>query len=408
VLPVCVTYNPVFMSVHTSAAAARLAGNELLERTVEEFDACDIEQMGDTELGEELVCMRRGIDRLEAQFSRRLVRFEAVKGYESAGAANLISWLRLHCRMGTSSAARRLHMTRQLIELPQTEGAWRRGEISSGHAAVIGRTVDELGSDAARSAEPVLLEAAAHMHPGHVWLVGQQVRHTIDPDGALAAANAAYARRRLSLITNIDGAIELAGLLDAEGGALLRTAIDALTRPLPGDDRVTSQRRADALVELARRQLDDGSLPASGGQRPHVTVTIPVAALSGGGDGPPAELEWAGPIVDEAALRLSCDGVRTTVTVDEEGMPVGVGRATRTIPLSLRRALVVRDRGCRFPGCDRPPPWTDAHHIAHWGRGGKTELPNLVLLCRPHHRLVHEEGWTLELTGAGEVVTAPP
>jgi Domain of unknown function (DUF222)/HNH endonuclease len=310
--------------------------------------------------------------------------------------------------MGTSSAARRLHMTRQLIELPQTEGAWRRGEISSGHAAVIGRTVDELGSDAARSAEPVLLEAAEHMHPGHVWLVGQQVRHTIDPDGALAAANAAYARRRLSLITNIDGAIELAGLLDAEGGALLRTAIDALTRPLPGDDRVTSQRRADALVELARRQLDDGSLPASGGQRPHVTVTIPVAALSGGGDGPPAELEWAGPIVDEAALRLSCDGVRTTVTVDEEGMPVGVGRATRTIPPSLRRALVVRDRGCRFPGCDRPPPWTDAHHIAHWGRGGKTELPNLVLLCRPHHRLVHEEGWTLELTGAGEVVTAPP
>lgn len=396
------------MTVQADAATTPLAGSQLLELAVEEFDVRDIERMGDAELGDELVGFRSAIDRLEAQFSRRLVRFEQVKGYESAGAANLISWLRWNCRMGTSAAARRLHVTRQLTELPQTDRAWRRGEISTGHAAVIGRTVDELGSDAARSAEPVLLEAAEHMHPGHVWLVGQQVRHSIDPEGALAAANTAYARRRFSLVTNMDGALELAGLLDAEGGALLRTAIDALTRPLPGDNRVTSQRRADALVELARRQLDGASLPASGGQRPHLTVTIPASVLRGSGDGPPAELEWAGPIVDEAALRLSCDGVRTTVTVDEEGMPVGVGRATRTIPPSLRRALLVRDRGCRFPGCDRPPPWTDVHHIVHWAQGGKTEFPNLVLLCRPHHRFVHEEGWSIDLTGEGEVVSAPP
>lgn len=397
------------MSGSLGAVEERLAGSRLLGLAVEEFDAGDIERMGDEELGEELVAMRRSIDRLEAQFSRRLVRFEEVKGYETAGAANLISWLRWKCRMGTSSAARRLHMARQLIELPETESAWRRGDISTGHAAVIGRTVDELGGDAARTAEPVLLDAAEHMNPGHVWLVGQQVRHTIDPGGALAAANAAHARRRFSLTTSLDGAIELAGLLDAEGGALVRAAIDALTRPLPGDDRVASQRRADALVELARRQLDDGSLPGTGGQRPHVTVTIPATVLRGGGGGsPPAELEWVGPIVDEAALRLSCDGVCTTVTVDDEGSPVGVGRATRTIPPSLRRALVVRDRGCRFPGCDRPPPWTDAHHIVHWGRGGTTELCNLVLLCRPHHRFVHEDGWSIELTGDGEVVTAPP
>ncbi|MEO8899078.1 MAG: DUF222 domain-containing protein [Candidatus Dormibacter sp.] len=396
------------MTVQTGAVAHHLAGTQLLELAVEELDVSDIEQKGDAELGDELVALRSGIDRLEAQFSRRLVRFERVKGYESAGAANLLSWLRWNCRMGTSSAARRLHMTRQLIELPETESAWRRGEISTGHAAVIGRTVDELGSDAARTTEPVLLEAAEHMHPGHVWLVGQQVRHSIDPEGALAAANTAFARRRLSLVTNIDGALELAGLLDAEGGALLRTAIDTLTRPPPGDDRVTSQRRADALVELARRQLDGASLPASGGQRPHLTVTIPASVLRGGGDGPPAELEWAGPIVDEAALRLSCDGVRTTVTVDEEGMPVGFGRASRTIPPSLRRAIVVRDRGCRFPGCDRPPPWTDVHHIVHWAQGGKTELSNVILLCRPHHRFVHEDGWSIELTSEGEVVTAPP
>lgn len=258
-----------------------LSAGALLTLSVEEFDAADVESLGDAELADELVGMRRAIDRLEAQFSRRLVRFEAIQGYESAGAANLLSWLRWACRMGTSAAARRLHMARQLIELPQTESAWRSGAISSGHAAVIGRAVDEVGAEHARSAEPTLLEAAEHMNPGHVWLVGQQIRHTVDPDGALAASNAAYARRRLNLTTNIDGALELAGLFDAEGGAVLRTAIDALTRPLPGDERISAQRRADALVELARRQLDGGALPGAGGQRPHLTSPSPQAPFVG-------------------------------------------------------------------------------------------------------------------------------
>ena len=88
-------------------------------------------------------------------------------------------------------------------------------------------------------------------------------------------------------------------------------------------------------------------------------------------------------------------------------MPLTVGRATRTVPPSIRRALVVRDRGCRFPGCDRPPAWTDGHHLVHWADGGQTALENLVL-CRPHHRLVHEQRWTLRRDDGGEIVAAPP
>ncbi|MBJ7607973.1 MAG: DUF222 domain-containing protein [Candidatus Dormibacteraeota bacterium] len=385
-----------------------LSAGALLGLSVEEFDAADVETLGDAELADELVGMRRAIDRLEAQFSRRLVRFEAIQGYESAGATNLLSWLRWACRMGTSAAARRLHMARQLIELPQTESAWRSGAISSGHAAVIGRAVDEVGAEHARSAEPTLLEAAEHMNPGHVWLVGQQIRHTVDPDGALAASNAAYARRRLNLTTNIDGALELAGLFDAEGGAVLRTAIDALTRPLPGDQRISAQRRADALVELARRQLDGGVLPGAGGQRPHLNITVSAGALRREDDAPPAELEWVGPITADTVRRLGCDAVRCTLVLDERGSPLSVGRATRTISPALRRALIVRDRGCRFPGCDRPPSWTDAHHLVHWADEGDTEIKNLVLLCRPHHRFVHEEGWTLRWGDGAEVLATPP
>jgi 5-methylcytosine-specific restriction endonuclease McrA len=105
---------------------------------------------------------------------------------------------------------------------------------------------------------------------------------------------------------------------------------------------------------------------------------------------------------------MGCDAVCSTVEVDEQGAPLTVGRATRTVPPSIRRALMVRDRGCCFPGCDRPPAWTDGHHLVHWADGGETSLENIVLLCRPHHRLVHEEGWTLRRDEGGEIVATPP
>ncbi|MGH7723198.1 MAG: DUF222 domain-containing protein [Candidatus Dormibacteria bacterium] len=383
-------------------------GARLLGQAVEAFDSDDLAHADGEGLGAELVAMRGAIDRLEAQFSRRLVRFDTVRGYERAGAADLISWLRWACRMGTSAAARRLHLARQLTELPETEAAWRRGSISTGHASVIGRTVDEMGDEGARAAEATLLEAAEQTNPGHVWLIGQRLRHSLDRERARADANAMHARRRLHITRGLDGGVSLDGLFDPEAGAVLRTAIDALTRPLPNDDRIAPQRRADALVELARRQLDGGALPGAGGQRPHLSLTVPATALRREEGSPPAELDWAGPIIDETARRLSCDAVCSTVDVDEEGMPLTVGRATRTVPPSIRRALVLRDRGCRFPGCDRPPQWTDGHHLVHWADGGQTALENLVLLCRPHHRLVHEQGWTLRRDGEGEVVAEPP
>jgi hypothetical protein len=97
------------------------------------------------------------------------------------------------------------------------------------------------------------------------------------------------------------------------------------------------------------------------------------------------------------ARRLACDATQTVIKVNPAGLPIDVASPTKVIPPGLRRALVVRDRGCRFPGCDRPPAWADAHHIKHRADGGHTELNNLVLLCRPHHRAVHEGGFPLRL-----------
>jgi Domain of unknown function (DUF222)/HNH endonuclease len=232
------------------------------------------------------------------------------------------------------------------------------------------------------------------------------------------------------------------GLLEPEAGETLLAALEPLARPASAeDDRSGSQRRADALTELARRALAGGRLPQTGGVRPQVTVTIDLASLLGRDGTPGGTGGWTGPLPGETARRLACDATLTRVLVtrhhpdphhpagahshgdhshsahgdgDTAGglaarlraaitllpvalggaptQPLEVGRATRVVSPAQRTALSVRDGGCRFPGCDRPPGWCEAHHVRHWLHGGATDLDNLVLLCWTHHRAVHDGG----------------
>jgi hypothetical protein len=122
--------------------------------------------------------------------------------------------------------------------------------------------------------------------------------------------------------------------------------------------------------------------------------------LKADGTGAEAELEDAGNVSAETARRLACDAAVVHWLEDHDGAPLSVGRKTRTVPPAIRRALQRRDRGCRFPGCSATR-FVDAHHIHHWADGGATNLDNLVLQCRHHHRLLHEGGFGLERTGDG-------
>ena len=179
----------------------------------------------------------------------------------------------------------------------------------------------------------------------------------------------------------------LNGKFGADDGATLQTALDALMRP-PGrdDERSGSQRRADALVEMARRQLDAGVLPTVGGQKPHLLVTAELATLAKAPGARAAELEWAQRGGDGAADRLR-------LHADAGGRRRGPRLAQGDS--GLEAAGVGGPRQDRFEGGDMPAAWTDAHHLRHWIDGGPDELWNLVLLCRRHHRLVHEGGLAL-------------
>jgi hypothetical protein len=214
--------------------------------------------------------------------------------------------------------------------------------------------------------------------------------------------------RTLELKPAAGGALFLRGFLDCEGGATLRTALEPLARRGGEDDlRHRDRRLADALVELAGHALDSGALPQSSGQRAHLQVTAALGTLSGLDGSPAGELEWGGPIAAETVRRLGRDAAIARVLFDTESAVLDVGRARRVPAAATRRALQARDRGCVWPGCDRPASWSQAHHLRHWAQGGSTDLDNLVTICRAHHWKVHEGGWRLIRSDEGMVVLPP-
>jgi hypothetical protein len=168
----------------------------------------------------------------------------------------------------------------------------------------------------------------------------------------------------------------------------------------PDAERTPGQRRADALALLAERAMAaglDGQGAAAGrADRYQVMLHVDHDTLTRGGEEPGrSELEDGTRVSAETSRRIACDASVVEVRHGRDGHVLDVGRRRRTIPPAIRRALEVRDRGCRFPGCGSR--FTDAHHVVHWIDGGGTKLDNLVLLCRHHHRLLHEEGFRLEM-----------
>ena len=201
------------------------------------------------------------------------------------------------------------------------------------------------------------------------------------------------------------GLVRLEGLLDAEGGATLRTALQAFMKPIKDDGRTYGQRQHDALMELCRQ--GSGGKRDGAGPRPQLIIRASLDTLAGTPGAPAGELEGGGTVPAATVQRYACDSAIVRITGQGE-LDHELNHASRTLPASTRRALEARDRHCVFPGCTRPPIWCDGHHLVWWTRGGATTLSNLGLLCRPHHRMVHEEGWRLVRHKDGRFMAIPP
>ena len=351
-------------------------------------------------LGEGLIKVREvGIDALEAVFAENLHRFDQSGEYAADGAVGIVPWLRSKCKLSGAAAAERVTISRQLEELPATQKAFAGGDLGYHHVCFLARTADHVGSAVVRKSEISLLQAAGTMDPGEFTRTLNDFEHRVDAARALTQANHAHDRRYFHVSEPLDGLVHLDGLLDAEGGAIINTALNALMG-VPGKDdtRSAGQRRADALVELAQKRA--GGSSDGSGPRPQLVIRASFETLAGASGAGAGQLESGGSVPAETVRRLACDAALTRITGKGE-LEAEVSRAVRTIPPATRRALAFRDQGCVAPGCGRPPGWTDAHHLKHWIDGGETTMSNLALLCRRHHRMVHEQGWTLSRGESG-------
>src|SRR5438132_2358628 len=358
-------------------------------------------------LGEALIEIREaGIDPLEAVFATGVRRFDKSGEYKADGALSLTAWLRWKCRLSGGAAMERVEVARQLEKLPQIEAAFAKGDVGFQHVAVLARTAEHVGAAAVRKAEGTLLQAAQTMDPGQFVTVAKNFEHRVDAAGALAEANHAYQRRYFHIGEPQDGLIRVDGLLDAEGSATLRTALQPFMKPIPNDERSYGQRSVDALMELCRQGGSGGERDGAG-PRPQLIIRASLDTLAGTKGAPAGELEGGGTVPAETVQRYACDSAISRITGQGE-LEHELNHASRTLPASTRRALEAGAPHWVLPGCARPPNWCDGHHLVWWTRGGETALPNLALLCRPHHRMVHEEGWILERTKDSHWKAKPP
>ena len=366
-----------------------------LRSAVEALQAETLAELPDARIEEDFAELQRVLDLLEVERLRRLAEIERRCLYQREGHLSAASWLsdRFHVAWGVARSSTRV--ARALEHMPATQRALGAGDVSMSAARMLVDAREPDPRSFARSEETLVEAARIHSISGlrqvaSVWR--QQVESTRRESGQ----DVLHARRRLSASLTFQGMVRVDGDLDPESGEVLLTALRAVmdADARVGKDRrarTHAQRRVDALHQICRSWLDAGDRPSVAGERPHVTVTVPAHAVADPGAGV-AELDHVGPVPAEVARRIACDASLMRVVMAPPSQPLDVGRRTPVVPPAIRRAVIARDRTCRFPGCDRPHTWCDAHHVTHWADGGHTALSNLVLLCRRHHRLVHRPG----------------
>jgi hypothetical protein len=374
-------------------------------------------------------------------FLAALAESDRCEDWREEGFGCCAEWLSWRLGISRNTANEKVRAARALEELPEISEAMSKGELSFSKVRALTRV-------ATPENETELLEFARE---GSVEKVERVVRgwKKVGRAEEQDLEQTRHAWRCLSVFPDDEGMYVVRGRLTPEVAAALMRAVEAASDALfarsnqEGDERRPEppQLRADALGLVAERALAAGfgaDSPVSGSraERYQVVLHVEEPTLKAEGEPGRSELEDGTRVSAETARRLACDsgkievrhqseahraGKRTIAggrtiaigrtgaggrTIGTEGRILDVGRKTRTIPPAIRRALEARDHGCRFPGCGLR--FTDAHHIRHWADGGETTLDNLVLLCRRHHRRMHEDGWRIRKGRAGNPVFVSP
>ena len=329
---------------------------------------------------------------------------------------------------GRAEALKRVRVGTALAtqEFAAVDVAVRSGRIGIDQADAITRTlVTVAAAPGLTDGVATLIEHAAGSDADSVASRARLLADELAGPTALDRESALRSQRFLRVGPEIDGMRRLSAMLDPESSAVIVAALDAATSPRRGgprfvdpqarahaaavvaDERTDDHLRLDALVDLVRVASAVGHAPVLGAVRPAVRVVISSRDLESVNGS--ASIEGVEHRVSaQTARRMACESGLLPVVLGGRGEVLDLGRTARAFSSAQRVALAVRDAGCRWPGCDRPPSWCEAHHIREWSRGGGSNLDNAVLLCRHHHMLVHNNHWRIEADGAQLRAIPPP
>jgi 5-methylcytosine-specific restriction endonuclease McrA len=349
-------------------------------------------------LGDEIALLSAHLDAATARLLTLIREFDARGGWGN-GFRSCAHWLSWRIGLDPGAARERVRVARALGKLPLLAEALARGELSYAKVRALTRV-------ATPETEARLLGVGRAGTAAHVERIVRGWR-CVDRRAEARETALQHARRGLRVYQDEDGMVIVRGRLEPEVGALLMQALAAARETLyqrarraegeGGHGNVSeetptlAQKQADALALLAETALHQGLDPGTAGERYQVVVHVDAPVLADPEQPGQSILENGARVSAETSQRLACDAGRVVMRHDEDGRLVEIGARTRTIPPALRRALAHRDRVCRFPGCG--VRFAEGHHLRHWAHGGPTTLSNLALLCRRHHRAVHEEGY---------------
>ena len=354
------------------------------------------------------------IDLTHAVTEAILRRLEAIgradrsRRYLAHGYTSVVAFLVHRCGLGVGEANRQVFLARALAVCPHAAKLVEAGRLSLDQFQILAH---------AQSRHPVAYqEEEATLAEAVTDLTVRDTKHAVDYWSQAhtdPTDDHPEEPSRVFLANALGGRGRLDGDLSPEDHALLSEALDTLVSDLVHatareDLAPMPELRAQALAEMARRHLDAPSTPTDHGNRPHLTVVVDWEVLSGARRDKTSELGDGTVITPSAAQRLACDASVCRLLTGPSGEILDLGRTRRTVSAAQWKALRLRDRHCRWPGCGRPWSWCDAHHIDSWaGIDGPTDLDNLLLVCRHHHTLAHDGGWALTGTAADPVFTRP-
>lgn len=389
------------------ASSGPVSGNpaviEQLSAALAAVAALDVRALSDTSVVRGLAELLVVEAQLRAVQTRWLAAADARDATVAVSGRATRWWLIEERNLSRSDASNRMRLARLLPAYPVLDDAFRAGDVTDAQVSVIVAGLVSCPVEVRDVVEKELVTLAESHAPFHLSQAVEVILARLgagqDESNRLARR---HGRRSVDLDQTFAGTGSLSGTLTPDVYDALRLAINAAGGAAPygsEDDRSAAQRRHDALGAVASHYLAHAELPAAGGERPRVVVTIDRAALSEASGDTLDRERWATldgglPVPPETARRLACDAQLLPVAVHWDTGALALGRTTRVWSQAIRRTTWIRDHGtCAFPGCRRTP--ADLHHIVWWSNGGRTDLDNAAWLCAFHHWLVHEGGWTL-------------